>query len=258
MKKFIFSLTWLIVLNTSTLFSLDTKVIAERIFQLVNQERSKKGLPPYHHSYPLTKLALYHSTNMKENNFFSHTDHQGRSPQQRAALLIPEILGGIGENIAYDYASSENEAAVKMMNAWMHSSGHKANILSKKYNFIGIGVTQENDKIYATQNFGDLMAELISADNTEWIEGASVRLKFRFLGDFSRDKLNILIYFPDPTVKFYMKNGMYYTGMGKYIPVWLDDNHFILDIQFKYGKGRYQVKMGQEPYVYEGFDLYIK
>ena len=55
---------------------------------------------------------------------------------------------GAGENIAYGQRSPE-----AVMQAWMNSSGHRANILSNKYTKIGVGYTVKNGVTYWTQMF---------------------------------------------------------------------------------------------------------
>ena len=95
---------------------------------------------------------------MASHHFFSHTDHRGRSPQRRTALLYPHILGGIGENIALNHGRSEEEIAENLVVSWMHSPGHRANILSRDYSYVGNGVALDPKRskgrlnhYYATQ-----------------------------------------------------------------------------------------------------------
>ncbi len=256
MKSIVIS--FLLLCMTQTLMSLDTELIEQKIYLKVNEQRKKNGLAPYQYNLKLEKLARYHTENMIQHDFFSHTDQDGYNPGQRALNLIPELIGGIGENIAYNYGSSEEEAASKLMTAWMNSPGHRANILSKKYNYIGIGVYLSGDRVYSTQNFGDLIAELISISDTEFQYESTLKMRFKYLSDFDHSLLNIFISFPEKNAKYYLENGVYYTGMGKYVPQWIDSDTFEIDVHLKYGRGRYQLKMGKSPYLYNAFDFKVK
>lgn len=247
-----------ILLLPVSLYSLDTGRIEQQILLKVNQARKKAGLPPYQTHLKLEYLARFHSRQMSELGFFSHQDPAGRSPSQRALAIIPEIIGGIGENIAYDYGNSEAEVSQKIFQAWMKSPGHRANILSQNYHYIGIGVVQNADKFFATQSFGDLIAELLDIDHTGWQLGSSIRFHFRFLGEFPPEEITIMVEFPDNNSRFYLDNGEYYTGMGKYTPAWKNRQEFTLDVLFNHGKGSYTLKMGRTPYLYRGFTVLIR
>jgi hypothetical protein len=70
---------------------------------------------------------------MAARDFFDHTDPDGKDPWQRAAVLGITDLGG--ENIARGQATPQD-----VMDAWMNSPGHRANILAADYRDIGIGL----------------------------------------------------------------------------------------------------------------------
>jgi len=81
--------------------------LKERIHNLVNLERTKRGLKKLSYSIDLEKVAKSHSEDMAKNNFFSHTNLNGENPTKRALKMgIPVqkqrggiIFKGIGENI---------------------------------------------------------------------------------------------------------------------------------------------------------------
>jgi uncharacterized protein YkwD len=89
---------------------------------------------------------------MAVHGYFAHNSQDGRSPFDR--MRAAGYRGGLmGENIA---AGQPTPAAV--MDAWMHSPGHRANILNCGYKVIGIGVftlAGSPYRIYWTQDFGD-------------------------------------------------------------------------------------------------------
>lgn len=117
------------------------------VLDLVNKERAKAGCSPVRASKELGSLARAYSKDMAERDFFSHTDPDGNSPWDRAAKAGVEGLGG--ENIARGQAD-----AAAVMEAWMNSEGHRANILNCDFNTLGVGVHFGDGGPWWTQNFG--------------------------------------------------------------------------------------------------------
>lgn len=106
----------------------------EQVLELVNQERAFYQLPPLKLQNQLAQAAEGHSAAMASRNFFAHCDLDTQSsPGQRIAATgySPVTLA---ENIA---AGQTSPASV--MNAWMNSSGHRANILSSSAWELGVG-----------------------------------------------------------------------------------------------------------------------
>lgn len=121
---------------------------AMEVLELVNEERSKYSLPSLTYSKELESVAYAHSKDMSENNYFSHTDLSGKSPFDRLSE----------SNISYR-AAAENIAAgqktpEEVMNSWMNSSGHRANILNSSVTEMAVGIYEgSNYRIYWTQMF---------------------------------------------------------------------------------------------------------
>ncbi|MFF7021918.1 CAP domain-containing protein [Streptomyces klenkii] len=121
--------------------------MAGQLLALVNQERAKAGLRPLRASAQLTRLAQSFSDDMARRGFFSHTDPDGRTPWDRAAKSGIRNLGG--ENIARGHPDAR-----AVMDAWMHSAGHRANILNGEYRTLGIGLNTSGSGPWWTQDFG--------------------------------------------------------------------------------------------------------
>nr|WSW66560.1 CAP domain-containing protein [Streptomyces sp. NBC_00995] len=117
------------------------------VLALVNQERSKVGCSPVTASSSLASLAQNFSDDMAARGFFDHTDPDGQSPWDRAAKAGVSGLGG--ENIARGQADAE-----AVMEAWMNSEGHRANILNCDYKTLGVGVHFGSGGPWWTQDFG--------------------------------------------------------------------------------------------------------
>lgn len=117
------------------------------VLALVNQERSKVGCSPVTASSSLASLAQSFSDDMAARGFFDHTDPDGQSPWDRAAKAGVSGLGG--ENIARGQADAE-----AVMEAWMNSEGHRANILNCDYKTLGVGIHFGSGGPWWTQDFG--------------------------------------------------------------------------------------------------------
>ncbi|PVV03079.1 hypothetical protein BB560_002444 [Smittium megazygosporum] len=115
------------------------KVVCE-----TNKKRKDNNLPPLRFSKDLNDIATKHSVYQNKNKITTHDDPDG---------TLGTRLGKLG--ITWTYAA-ENVAGgfddpVKVVDAWMNSPGHKANILSTKAKYIGVGA----DGKFWTQNFAD-------------------------------------------------------------------------------------------------------
>ncbi|MFE7839490.1 CAP domain-containing protein [Streptomyces sp. NPDC057474] len=117
------------------------------VLLLVNEERAKAGCSPVAASSDLAKLAEAFSEDMALRGFFDHTNPDGDDPWDRAAALGVTGLGG--ENIARGQATAE-----AVMEAWMNSPGHRANILNCDFKTLGVGVHMGDGGPWWTQDFG--------------------------------------------------------------------------------------------------------
>jgi uncharacterized protein YkwD len=117
------------------------------VLRLVNEERAKVGCSAVSANSTLSELAESFSDAMAAQNFFDHTDPSGATPWDRAAKLGITNLGG--ENIARGQAD-----AAAVMEAWMNSPGHRANILNCDFKTLGVGVHFGTGGPWWTQDFG--------------------------------------------------------------------------------------------------------
>lgn len=120
--------------------------LAHQVVRLVNEERAKAGLPALTIDVNTEAAALVRAKEIKQS--FSHTRPNGT---QFATALKEQGVSyrGAGENIAWGQKSPE-----AVMQAWMNSDGHRANILNPKFTKIGVGHYQDaNGTNYWTQLF---------------------------------------------------------------------------------------------------------
>ncbi|QQM45883.1 CAP domain-containing protein [Streptomyces liliifuscus] len=122
---------------------------AAEVVALTNAERAKAGLRPLAVDPLLTDAAQAHSADMVARAFYSHTSPDGSEPWHRAAAA-GSTRRTIGENIACGQRS-----AAEVVQGWMDSPGHRANILKPAFTHIGVGFEGGGSAgTYWTQLFG--------------------------------------------------------------------------------------------------------
>jgi uncharacterized protein YkwD len=95
----------------------------------------------------LRRASREHSADMAARNYMSHTNPEGIGPGERASAAGYHRWSG--ENIAMGYPTAE-----AVVDAWMSSEGHRANILNCESRAIGVGAAEGARGMYWTQNFG--------------------------------------------------------------------------------------------------------
>ncbi|MEU2560192.1 CAP domain-containing protein [Streptomyces longispororuber] len=118
-----------------------------QVLALVNEERAKAGCRPVRADDRLAALAEAFSADMAARGFFAHTDPDGATPWDRAEKAGIKDLGG--ENIARGQTDAR-----AVMDAWMNSPGHRANILNCDYKTLGVGAHFAPGGPWWTQDFG--------------------------------------------------------------------------------------------------------
>jgi hypothetical protein len=121
------------------------------VLDLVNLERAAEGLAPLSYDARLAAAARGHSEDMGLQDYFSHTSLDGRTVSDRISDA-GYTWNFIGENIAAGQPTPE-----AVIDSWMSSSGHRANILNPNFCDIGVGyayVAASTYRHYWTQDFG--------------------------------------------------------------------------------------------------------
>ncbi len=115
------------------------------VIRLVNEIRVKNGLNTLTADWELSRVARIKSQDMKDNKYFSHTSPVYGSPFN----MIKNF--GISYKSAAENIAKGQSTPQAVVNAWMNSSGHRANILSSSYTKIGVGYVSGGH--YWTQMF---------------------------------------------------------------------------------------------------------
>ena len=126
---------------------IDAFVLAfeSEVIRLVNEQRVQNGLKPLTANWELSRVARYKSQDMVDNRYFSHTSPTYGTPFQMMRSFGLNFRTA-GENIAYGQRTPQ-----AVVNGWMNSSGHRANILNASYTQIGVGYVVNGH--YWTQMF---------------------------------------------------------------------------------------------------------
>jgi uncharacterized protein YkwD len=138
---------------------------AGQILTAVNEERSSLGLSPLRAEPHLNRISQAHARDMALRKYFNHDTPEGLEPWDRmsAADIPPYELAG--ENIA-----KGQESVDEVIEGWMKSPGHRANLLNPDYNYIGIGLyfddANYNDPIHCVVDLVDFGGD--PADGGFW------------------------------------------------------------------------------------------
>lgn len=104
------------------------------LVQAVNATRAAHGLQPLSLDPTLTRAARLHTTEMIRGGYFAHGNFLGR-------MLAFHVHGPfLGENLAWGSGAYASAGAV--ISEWLHSPGHRANLLRPSFTRIGIGAAQ--------------------------------------------------------------------------------------------------------------------
>jgi uncharacterized YkwD family protein len=117
----------------------------QRVVELTNVERAKQGLPALKIDTELSKVARIKSEDMQKNNYFDHNSPTYGSPFDMMKKFGISYTSA-GENIAQGQRTPE-----EVVQAWMNSAGHRANILNNGFTHIGVGYVESGN--YWTQQF---------------------------------------------------------------------------------------------------------
>jgi len=108
---------------------------------LVNAERAAHGVRPLKLDKRLSRAALRHSRDMVAKGYFAHDSRSGAGFSARIARtgwMHGRRSWNVGENIAWGSGALATPRAI--VKAWMHSTGHRHNIMQPRFRVIGIGI----------------------------------------------------------------------------------------------------------------------
>ncbi len=144
----------------------------QKIFQLLNQARTQRGLPPLEYSPQLREAARAHSQLLAARQKLSH-QFRGEAPARDRLAVTGLHFDSDGENVGL------NQTAEGAHQGFMHSPPHRANILNPGFNAVGIGVVTRAGNIWVTEDFARTFAEYSAAGVEEIVAGRVSELRGR-------------------------------------------------------------------------------
>lgn len=134
-------------LNERKIFSgnVNLNSMRQEMLNEINQAREEHGLDSIVLSDELNDLGQEHSQDMKDNDYFSHINLEGESPDDRR--IAAGITTAVGENLALDVSIKFAHEGL------MRSAGHRDNILDPAWERVGIGVVNDNGTLIVSQQF---------------------------------------------------------------------------------------------------------
>jgi len=138
----------------------DARLLNAAIFYETNRQRSLYGMAEFKYHQNLEVCAQSHSEDMANWDFFSHESPvSGKRTMTDRMSQVGFVKLWMAENISYHDVSNRtySDLAKSIVDSWMNSPGHRANILNERYRYLGAGTAKYyyNDYFYvkSTQNF---------------------------------------------------------------------------------------------------------
>ena len=122
--------------------------------------RAQHGLAPLAPHRGLAQAARAHAGDQTMRGYFGHAAPEGYASAERVGYLARTFIGLPGENIADATGRWLGAEPERLMEGWMNSPGHRANILHPEFSHLGLGVVQSGRRTVAVAVFGQRFAEL--------------------------------------------------------------------------------------------------
>ena len=158
---------------------LNIQTSAEQLMALANRERAQEGLQPLQWDASLADAALKHTRRMSSEGGAIQHDYPGELALSERAGLSGAHFDLIEENIAV------GPTAPEIHDAWMHSKGHRENLLNPQVNRVGIAVLANRGVLYATADFMRGVESFSSAQVEERVSGLIARCGVKDLSQHS-------------------------------------------------------------------------
>lgn len=140
-------------LRAQSIFNTPPSVAEQLLFTAANQDRIARGLQPLHLDPTLAQAALAHAREMAAHQDISH-QFAGEPKLSERGANAGAHFSLISENVA------EAPAAAMIHDLWMHSEGHRKNLLDPDVDAVGISVIVRDHEYYAVEDFADLVQPL--------------------------------------------------------------------------------------------------
>ena len=140
-----------------------TTEMERQVFEWTNQERAKVNAPPLTWDNRLAIAARLHSDEMAKQKSLNH-QLPGEAKFTERLSLQGARFSAAAENVGF------GDDAETLQSGWMHSPGHRTNLLNPVYNQMGVGIVRSGDQLWATEDFAIGIARLSSEDFEQAVE----------------------------------------------------------------------------------------
>jgi hypothetical protein len=141
------------MLHAQSIFNTPPRVAEQFLLAAANQDRIARGLQPLHLDPTLAQAAMAHAREMASHQGISH-QFPGEPKLSERGASAGAHFSLISENVA------EAPVAVMIHDLWMHSKGHRENLLDPKVDAVGISVVVRDHEYYAVEDFADMVQPL--------------------------------------------------------------------------------------------------
>ena len=163
---------FLSVTGSSSMALADDQTAEQKIFELLNQARTQRGLPALEANAQLQEAARAHSQLMASRQKLSH--------KFGGEAVLRDRLAGTGLHFDNDGENvGLNQSAEGAHQGFMHSPPHRANILNPDYNAVGIAVVARGGNLWVTEDFARTFAEYSASGVEEIVAGRVTELRGR-------------------------------------------------------------------------------
>ena len=182
-------LVTLTVAGTARLQASESAAAEQALFRMINRDRAQAGLPELEWNEWLAQAARNHAEEMARHGQLSHQFPGEPGMRDRIAATALHFTAS-AENVALGPTTAE------INDDWMHSPGHRANILDPTYNAIGVAVVRGFDGLYAVTDFAHSVPALSASDLEDVVASAINQTR-------ARKKLPPLARQQDPELRRY-------------------------------------------------------
>jgi uncharacterized protein YkwD len=154
-------------------------VAEQYLLAAANQDRANQGLPPLRLDPVLTQASAFHAREMAEHDAISHQFPNEPELAERgsnAGVRFSRIAENVGEA----------PTSVIIHNLWMHSPGHRANLLDPNVNTIGIAIVSRDHQLYAVEDFASTVEPLTLTQQERAVAGVIAQSGLQ-VGDATKD-----------------------------------------------------------------------
>ncbi|MDY0150733.1 MAG: CAP domain-containing protein [Candidatus Cloacimonas sp.] len=217
----------------------------KQVLQLTNAERVKYNLQPLAYDEGLADLSRLHSRNMLNLGFFAHKDQFGDMVSERKNKYYPQlVVSSIGENLARFYNTKKFFSPAEIVDGWMNSPAHRENILHADYTHLGVGVVLSGETMLATQSFATPLVKLLTLLPKKFSRKQKYTLEFEYMSPNPASEFGAVLDLPDSEFRYQIDASRYTVGTIPLHILWIDPQHFSLEISFVAGRGLYLLDFG--------------